>query len=168
MQNTQHKAFIKLMTANQKLIHKVCNIYCQDKQGKEDLFQDILLQLWRSYPSFKGQCQLSTWIYRVALNTAISAVRKEKRRLPAQSLSAVSFQLADDGSAIVEDEKAEKLQLLHRAIARLNKIEKAIVMLYLDDYSYEEIAEVVGISESNVGVKLHRIKAKLRRWMGAR
>ncbi len=156
----QNQQFINLVSKHQGIVHKVCGIYCNNKQDKQDLFQEILIQLWRSFPSFKGQSKISTWIYRVALNTAISAFRKQKKQVQQQAISLGALQIAD---APIDTEKEERLQFLYRAIAQLNKVEKAIIMLYLEEYDYKQIAEIIGISESNVGVKLHRIKAKLKK-----
>lgn len=154
------KAFLALVTQHQGIIHKVCSIYCDNGTDRQDLFQEVLLQVWKSYPSFKGQSKVSTWLYRVALNTAISMFRKKSRRPKEQSLGFTEFQLADTPPNF---EYEERQRYLHKAIEKLNKIERAIIMLYLEDHSYHEISEIMGISETNVGVKLHRIKTKLKR-----
>jgi len=155
-----HTKFTQIITKHQALIHKVCGVYGASTQDKEDLFQEIVLQLWRSYPTFKGQSKISTWMYRVALNTAISFYRKQSRMPQQEQLSLRIFQLP---SQSVDTETEAQLQLMYKAIAQLNKIEKAIIMLYLDDYSYQQIADIIGISETKVGVKLHRIKTKLKK-----
>ena len=150
--------FIRLIQKNERLIRKVCHIYCRELVDREDLYQDILVQLWKSFPAFEHHSKVSTWLYKVALNTAISRFRKT-RRLP--ELRTIDKQIAmmpeADHSA-----KEESIQQLYAAIESLNKIEKAIVLLYLDETNYREIAEIVGISESNVGFKINRIKQKLR------
>ena len=158
------QAFTQMIAEHQGIIHKVCGIYCPRPDERRDLFQDILLQLWRAYPSFKGNSKVSTWMYRIALNTAITQFRKQKRRPVLRQMPAHNFEMPDPpNDTIVE----ERLSSLHRAIAKLNQIEKAIVMLHLDEHSYQQIAQIMGISESNVGVKLHRIKNKLKNLMMA-
>ena len=139
---------------------KVCQVYGHEKEHKDDLFQEIVLQLWKSFPSFRNEARITTWMYRVALNTAISHFRKEIKRPERQALSKAEFQIPD--LAYSTDEN-ENLLLLNHAIQQLTKIEKAIVMLYLEEKSYQEISEIMGITYSNVGVKLNRIKIKLEK-----
>ena len=131
-----------MINGNRGIIYKVCNLYCFEKEYKEDLFQEIVLQLWRAFPGFRNESLPSTWMYRVALNTAISHFRKEGRKPHRRSISSLEFQLPDLSQ--FQDEN-----------------EKAVIMLYLEEKSYEEISEITGISKSNVGVKLNRIKSKL-------
>jgi RNA polymerase sigma factor (sigma-70 family) len=152
------EAFLEMLNDNRSLIFKVCNMYCKDPERRRDLFQEIVLQLWKSYPGFRKASANSTWIYRVALNTAISNFRKESRRPAGISLSLQEFEIPDLGEAVAEQEQTLALQ---EVINQLNDIEKAIIMLYLDEKSYEEISEIIGISTSNVGVRLNRIKSKL-------
>ena len=150
--------FEKMISENQLLIHKVCNIYGRSEADREDLFQEITIQLWKSYASFQHRSKLSTWLYRVALNTAIAQHRREKRMLQTTSLSEVEMRIPDTGK-VEKDEEA--LQDLQHAIRRLKSIERAIIFLYLEEKSYQEIADIIGISPKNVGVKIVRIKAKL-------
>lgn len=138
-------------------------MYCYGKECEKDLFQDILLQLWKSYPTYNRQSKFSSWMYRVALNTAISQFRKEKkgdinfiRELPVNIMTDENF-----------NEQQEHSKILHKAIGKLNKAEKSIIILYMDDYPYEEIADIIGISVSNVGVKINRIKSKLQKILKA-
>lgn len=140
------------------IIYKVCHLYGKEKDYRDDLFQDIVLQLWRSFPTFKNQSLLSTWMYRVALNTAISQFRKEIKRLEKKTLSTAEFQIPDIDWLERDNENSV---LLNQAIQQLSRIEKAVIMLYLEEKSYREISEIMGITESNVGVKLNRIKIKL-------
>ena len=160
--NQQHlkQEFAQLAAENQGIIHKVCSMYCDRESDQEDLFQDILVQWWRAYPSFKGDSKFTTWAYRVAINTAISNFRKQKRRPTYQSLSADEMQIPDIPTYSPEQE--ERKYLLRKAILQLTKVEKAIIMLYLEDQSYEEIGAIVGITKNHVGVKISRIKAKLK------
>ncbi len=152
--------FIHLVTNNQGIIHKVCNLYCDAADEREDLFQEILLQLWKGYKAFKGDAKPTTWMYRVALNTAISSFRKRKRRPMGQGLSDYEFQIP---SPVGDPDADEKRVFLYKAISKLSKVEKAIIMLYLEEHSYDEIAEIVGITRNHVGVKINRIKAKLKK-----
>jgi len=153
------KEFINIISANQPIILKVCRMYCADKDDREDLFQEIVLQLWRSYPSFKGEAKVSTWMYRIGLNTAITSLRRSSRKPLTQPLSVDHQNLKDPAAHRIDMEYGTELQT---AINLLNKFDKALVMLYLDEKSYKEIAEIMAITESNVGVKINRIKKKLQ------
>ena len=133
------------------ILYKVCNLYLQEAEDRQDLFQEIVLQLWKAFPNFRQEAKPSTWMYRIALNTAISNFRKESRGFFTRSLSDTELQIPDPRQFSPVD---ENIHLLHQAIGRLSAIEKAIIMLYLEEKSYEEIAEVMGISKSNVGVSL--------------
>ena len=153
-------AFIRLVTTHQGIIHKVCNMYCDSPEERRDLFQEILLQLWKGYKSYQGRSKETTWMYRVALNTSISNFRKRKRRPEEFGISEREFQLAASES---DPDHDEKVKVMHKAIGGLSKIEKAIIMLYLEEHSYDEIAEIVGITRNHVGVKINRIKQKLKK-----
>lgn len=133
-------------------------MYCDDAEHRKDLFQEILIQLWKSYPSFRGDAQFSTWMYRVALNVAIQDFRKEKKRKLLFFESYEFKEVAEEARSSLED---ERLQQLYRAISRLDKMEKAIMMLYLESRSNEEIAEIMGISQNYVRVKMTRIRKKI-------
>ena len=133
-------------------------MYCNSREDKEDLFQDIVLQLWRAYGSFKGDSKVSTWIYRIALNNAITRLRKKTKRETFAELNDAAFEIV----ATDNREENEKVLQMYEAIKRLSEIERAITMLYMDDYSYKEIAEVIGLSESNIGFNLNKIRTKLR------
>jgi RNA polymerase sigma-70 factor (ECF subfamily) len=134
-------------------------MYCDDRDDSEDLFQEIVLQLWKSYSGFKGEAKISTWMYRVALNTAITRLRKTKRRPDNQRLDNDNFNIAEVANNRLDIQFSVELQ---QAINMLNRFDRALMMLYLDEKSYSEIAEIMGISESNVGVKINRIKNKLK------
>lgn len=149
--------FLLLITQHQGLIFKVCNMYCNTKEDREDLFQDIVFQLWRSYPSFQKTSKLTTWMYRIALNTAISRVRKETKREKFAELGTEAFKVPS-----LEGEVDENLLLMYQGIRQLSQVDQALTLLYLDDCSYKEIAEIMGLSESNVGFKLNKIKTRLR------
>lgn len=156
--NLMEKTFVDMINANRGIIYKVCNLYCLEKEYKQDLFQEIVLQLWKAFPSFRNESLRTTWMYRVALNTAISDFRKEIRKPERKPITSSEFQIPDISQ--FEDEH-DNLSLLKQAVQQLSKIEKAIIMLYLDEKSYEEMSEVMGITKSNIGVKLNRIKTKL-------
>ncbi|MFY8025756.1 MAG: RNA polymerase sigma factor [Sediminibacterium sp.] len=152
------KSFIQLLNQHQKIIHKVCNLYLNWQEDKEDLFQEITLQAWKAYGQFRGDAKFSTWLYRVALNTAITFFRKEKKKDFIDSVA----EMPDHIHFTEKDSIEEKTQAMYKAIASLSKIDKAIVMLYLEDYSYAEISEIIGITANNIAVKMNRIKVKLR------
>lgn len=151
-----NKDFVKRISENQKLIHKVCNVYCYTYEDRKDLFQDIVLQLWRAYPSFKGDAKFSTWLYRVALNTAITHTRRHKHKMVELTTKATDNLIADD-----MHENFEKHQLLQSLISKLSSVEKSIILLYLEEKNYQEIAHIMGMSETNISVRLVRIKKKL-------
>jgi len=151
--------FIQVVNRHAGILYKICNIYGKEAEDRKDLFQEIVLQLWIAFPGFRQESAVSTWIYRIGLNTAISNFRHQKRHFFNTDLSALTFQIADQGQS---SEGIEDITALHRAIARLGTIEQAIVMLYLEEKSYEEMAAILGISKTNVGVKLNRIKYKLQ------
>ncbi len=157
--------FLKLLRDNDARLRKICRVYAADAEGEKDLYQDILVQLWRALPSFDGSSQPGTWLYRVALNTALNQKRQRKARERAT---------LDESDPIWQNriptpeqslESSQRLRRLYAAIARLDDVDKALVMMYLDEKSYREMAEVLGISESNVGVKLHRIRKEMAVWL---
>lgn len=135
----------------------MCKLYSRNRNDYEDLFQEMVLQLWRSFDSFRNESKISTWMYRIALNTAISGFRK--KQIVQTELDQQIYRIADE----VSTEQDEKLQWLYRSIETLSDIEKAIVLLYLEDKPYDEIAEITGITANYVAVKMNRIKEKLRK-----
>lgn len=148
--------FLDGLEKHQGILHKICFVYSGDHLEKEDLCQEIILQLWKSYPSFKHESAFSTWMYRVALNTALSLTRKP--RLP------VRRDVIPDHPVDIESsmDRNEEIRTLYRAISKLNKVEKAIILLWLEDKPYEEIAETMGMPVKTISVRLVRIKAKLK------
>lgn len=160
--NKKQDIFIHQIRENQGIILKVVNMYCEQDEDREDLFQEIVYQLWRAYESYEGRSKFSSWMYQVAINTAISSLRKRKRKAPLQSISEKEMQLQDKVKPI---DYTEEKKVLYKAIERLSAVEKAIVMLYLEEHAYEEIAGIMGITKTLVGVKLNRIKKKLRKMM---
>lgn len=156
------EAFINIITSNQGIIHKVCGIYCDNSEDREDLFLEIVSQLWRSYPTFRNESKISTWMYRVSLNIAITHFKKNKRRPDKRQIDKNFLQVAD---VHYDETFDEQIKLLHKAIEKLTGIEKSIVLLYLDDKKYEEIADITGITQNYVRVKMNRVKLKLKRLM---
>ena len=156
------KEFLHIIQKNQGIIHKVSNIYCDTDDDRSDLFQEIVAQLWKSYPTFRKESKVSTWMYRVALNTAITSFKKSKRRPDQNHLSFENFQIEDEK---YDTETEENIKLLHKAIKQLTGIEKSIVLLYLESKKYEEIAEITGITQNYVRVKMNRVKKKLKKLM---
>jgi len=159
----EKEAFLHIVTSNQGIIHKVCGMYCDTPEDRQDLFQEIVAQLWKSYATFRNESKVTTWMYRVSLNTAITHFKRDKRRPDRDGFDQSKFQIADQQYDETFD---EQVKLLHNAIARLTSIEKSITLLYLEDKKYEEIAEIVGITQNYVRVKMNRIKAKLKKMMG--
>jgi RNA polymerase sigma-70 factor (ECF subfamily) len=152
----QEQEFIQLLNKHQKIIHKVCSLYMDTVADREDLFQEVVLQAWKAFASFRGDAQFSTWLYRVALNTAITFFRKEKRS--PQVIAAETLPERIDEYSPVE----EQVKAMYKAIGDLSKIDKALIMLYLEDYSYNQIGDMLGITANNVAVKMNRLKAKLK------
>ena len=134
-------------------------MYCSDPHDSEDLFQEIMLQLWKSYPQFNGLSKFTTWMYRVALNTAITRLRRDKRRPDNRRIGDEETKVPENSTARMDVEYGQPLQ---EAIDTLNKFDRALLLLYLDEKSYREIAEIMGLTETNVGVKINRIKQKLK------
>lgn len=158
---SKEQEFSKLIKDNQGLIIKVSRLYTNSLEDEQDLFQEIVLQLWRSYDSFKGQSKISTWMYRVALNTAITLFRKKTKSPQTDELMDYhhSNYLDDD------DEKQLQVSLLYKVVKMLPNVERAIVMMYLDDLPYRDIAENLGITEVNARVKMNRLKKTLKQLM---
>jgi len=150
-----HQHFLELIHRHQSIIHKICFVYCNNKTDREDLQQEIILQLWKSFPSFQENAAFSTWMYRVALNTAINQTRRPGLFFDTSSSPDIPY----DPSSFYD--LSEEIQILYRAISRLRKVEKAIILLWLEEKTYEEIAESIGISVKNVSVKLVRIRTRL-------
>lgn len=151
--------FVQELQKNQNIAHKICRLYTNDQESHNDLFQEITIQLWRAYPKFRGDSKFSTWMYRVALNTAITLYRKSKRKIKTQDFENISFRIASEEYDATEE---EQLADMYKAIKTLNDIDKALVFLYLEDKNYKEISETLGISEVNARVKMNRIRTKLK------
>ena len=151
--------FVTELENNQNIVHKVCSLYTDDRDSHNDLFQEITIQLWKAYPKFRGDSKFSTWMYRVALNTAITLYRKSKRRPSTRDYDSVIYKISAEQYDPTEE---QQLKLMYSAIRQLGDIDKALVFLFLEDKNYSEIAETLGITEVNARVKMNRIKTKLR------
>ena len=150
--------FIEIIEDNKKLIYKVSHIYCDKEDDVKDLFQDIISNLWIAYPNFQQKSKVSTWVYRVSLNTAITWFRDYSK----QSKKIEYTNWIPDITNETDHTIDELYERLYKAIDTLGKIDKAIIMLFLDDTSYEEIADIVGLTKTNVATKISRIKLKLK------
>ena len=148
--------FIQLLSTNQGIIHKICHVYGNNKDDKDDLFQEIAFHAWKGYANFKGNSKFSTWLYRIALNVALTSFRK--KRADIHYVPELPDFITDEEDT---DQKVRQAALL-AAIKQLNEIDSAIITLYLEELSYHEIADIMGISQNNVGVKINRIKLKLQ------
>lgn len=155
----EHK-FISEFQKHQNIVHKVCRIYTNNQEAHNDLFQEITIQLWKAYPKFRGDSKLSTWMYRIGLNTAITLYRKSKRSIKTQDFDTVLHKIE---STNYDDTEEDQLKIMYKAIQLLSDIEKALIFLYLEDKNYKEISETLGISEVNARVKMNRIKTRLKK-----
>ncbi len=161
MEQIDENKFVDLVDKNQNLIHKICRLYTNGEAEHKDLFQEITIQLWKAYPKFRGDSKFSTWMYRVGINTAITLYRKSKRRIRSYNFDEVSYKIPEDTTYnYIED---QQLEAIYEAVKALNDVDKAIVFLYLEDKSYKEISETIGLTEINARVKMNRIKNKLKK-----
>jgi RNA polymerase sigma-70 factor (ECF subfamily) len=158
----EEKKFINLINEHQGLIHKVCIMYENDREVRNDLFQEIVLQLWKSFATFRGESKITTWMYRIALNTAISGYRKQTRHVKTEDLHELHFNISEQHG---NDDGEENTQKLQWAIRQLTEIERAMIMMALEEIPYDEIAETIGITQNNVRVRMNRIREKLKKLM---
>jgi RNA polymerase sigma factor (sigma-70 family) len=157
--DTKEARFLQLINENKGILYKIGKIYQDDVDDRDDLVQEMILQLWLGFDSFRGDSKFTSWMYRVALNTAIVFFKKQKRQPDNQPLLS-DFERAEEISA--HSEKEEKLALFYKAVQLLGKVEKALIYLYMEDQPYEEIAAHFGITEVNLRVRLNRVKNKLK------
>lgn len=150
------RAFINMVRENERIIYKICSFYISDDFPLADLYQETICNLWHSYPKFRNESAPSTWIYRIALNTCISGVRKEKRKPKGLPISGLQEALPEPESI------SEQIKEMYKLIYQLKTLERAILLLWLEEKSYQEIAEITGLTVSNVATKLKRSKEKLR------
>ena len=160
MQKDLETKFLSDFEQNQNIVHKVCRIYTTNRDAHNDLFQEITIQLWKNYSKFRGDAKFSTWMYRVALNTAISLYRKSTRRVKTQDISDFAYKIKGED---YDDTQELQLKALYNAIRKLGDIDKALIFLYLEDKPYKEIAATLGISDVNARVKMNRAKEKLKK-----
>jgi RNA polymerase sigma factor (sigma-70 family) len=157
-QETQ-KLFQEIIENNKGILLKVCCTYCRNENDRQDLLQEIMIQVWQSIHKYNNQCKISTWLYRISLNVAISFYRKNVIRTNNQN------KIVEQSEEFTTTEKLNtehQLNLLEQFINELKEIDKALMVLYLEDKSYNEIAEILGMTVSNVGTKIGRIKDKLK------
>ena len=152
----QQQIFQQWLQQHKSLIFKVVRAYAFTVMDGDDLFQEITLQVWKSIPRFRQESAVTTWLYRIALNTAIKWNKKERKHSPATSLDNAQHILQESSNQV-----DEKLQWLYNEIQQLDEIDRSITLLMLDNFSYKEMAAILGITESNVGVKINRIKKQL-------
>ncbi len=153
--------FLEVIETNKGILYKVVNSYCRNIEDRKDLIQEIILQLWKSFDNYNEKYMYSTWIYRISLNVAISFFRKENsRKRISNSLTSDIFDFTDTE---ITDEKETNLGLLNQIISKLNDLDKALMLLYLEEKNYTEISEIIGITETNVSTKISRIKSKLKK-----
>lgn len=153
--------FLSEFETHQNIVHKICSLYSNDREAHHDLFQEISIQLWKAYPKFRGDSKFSTWMYRVAINTAFTQYRKNKKRTDTHDIENVLFK-----TKAYEDydpHEEQQLSLMYQAIKELNDIDKALIFMFLEDKKYDEISSTLGISEVNTRVKMNRIKKKLKK-----
>lgn len=153
------KQFLDSVNQNIGIIHKVCNIYFTNPTDRQDVFQEILYQLWKSYKSFSGNSKFSTWMYRVAFNTAIGFIKSINKEAPKEEIKEYHLQTMTNNDS---KETNEKISLLYKAIHTLSEMDRAIALLYLEDHSYEEMAAITGLTKTNISVRLVRIRKELK------
>ena len=152
------KEFLDMIEVQKRTIYKVCYMYANDQDDLNDLFQETVLNLWKGFPSYRGDSKLTTWVYRIAMNTCITFLRHASHRPQTVPMT------ANVASQMVADEDTEaRLQDLYKLINQLGKLERALILLWLEERSYQEMADILGISKANVAVKLNRIREKLKK-----
>lgn len=150
--------FVQIIKLHEGIIYKITAVYCNSAEDQKDLYQEIVYQLWKSYDSFRGEAKISTWLYRIALNTSIAYINQEKRRGSRVPIDLELLNIAVEQDSLL----MERLNSLYAAIKKLNTAEKGIILLFLEGNSYEEIAAITGFTKTNIGTRLGRIKEKLR------
>jgi RNA polymerase sigma-70 factor (ECF subfamily) len=153
------KEFLEKIEQHKGIIYKISKMYMDNSEDRDDLFQEIIFQVWKAFPKFRGESEFSTWLYRIALNTAIVFLKSEKKRNFINNSDFTNYKIEQDEYDL---EKEEKLSKMYSAINQLNAIDKAFIFYYLEDFSGKKIAEQMGISEGNVRVKMNRAKNKLK------
>src|SRR5262245_13166007 len=154
--------FAELLESNRRLVFKVANTYCRNPADRDDLVQEIVIQTWRAFPRYDASRKFSTWLYRIALNVAISFVRSSAVR-GQLTVPLVETHYDVSGPPTGPYDSDHQIRLLYDFIDQLDELNRALVLLYLDEYSYRDIAEILGITETNVATKINRLKQRLRR-----
>lgn len=154
----REKEFLTKIEVHKGILHKVSKMYMDNRDDQQDLFQEIVCQLWKSYDTFRNESQFSTWMYRVAINTAIVFLKKEKRKVDKYQIASENIKEETDDSEI----KESQIEHFYKAVQKLEKIDKAIIFYQLEGFSHKEIGDNLGISEGNARVKLNRAKEKLK------
>lgn len=157
---TEQDDFVKLISANKGIIIKICNSYCSNKIDREDLAQEIIFTLWKGNKVYNPDFKFSTWMYKVALNVAISYYRRSMKTKETIPFTATHLEIEDD--SFESSDATAKINLLQKHIASLRELDKALIILYFEGKSYKETADIIGITETNVATKVSRIKEKLK------
>ncbi len=155
----KEEEFVQIIKDHEGVIYKITTFYVDNQEDRNDLYQEIVYQLWKSYSKFNNRSSVGTWLYRIGLNTAITQLRKSKRKIDQIALNQDLFNLTDQKDTVFE----ERLKLLYAQVSMLNDMEKGIILLFLEKKSHEEIANITGLSVSNVGTRLSRIREKLKK-----
>ena len=159
--STDHTAFLTQLDAHKGILYKVANAYCARREDRSDLIQEMVVELWRAWPRFDGRAAFSTWMHRIAVNVAISVFRGESRRIR-DTVPIEEFGMDLAAADRVLDGESDDLRALHQLIGQLDEINRALILLYLEGYGYEEIADMVGLTPTNVATRINRIKNKLQ------
>lgn len=162
MKPTGNDQFLLLLEEHKRILYKVASAYCANAEDRRDLVQEMVIQLWRSFPRYDDQLKFSTWMYRIGMNVAISFFRSERRRgrdtVALEQIDVIDYAAADR----LMGEAGDDVRLLQRLVSQLDEMSRALIVLYLEGYSHAEIAEILGISVTNVGTRINRIKNRLR------
>ena len=160
MDKELEKDFLDMIDAHERVIYKVCYFSARNRDELEDLFQETVLNLWKSFPNFRGESKVTTWIYRIALNTCINF---NSQHSTYDRLETVPLTTDEVGNLAADDDRDNLFQELHESIDRLNEKERQLILLWLEDMSYQTMADILGTTTNNIGVKLNHIRHKLRK-----
>lgn len=159
---SENEQFMLLLKEHKRILYKIASMYCANTEDRQDLVQEIIIQVWRSFPRYNNQFKFSTWIYRIGMNVAISFLRSERRHhqetVAIEQVDLISFAAADQ----VMEEAGDDIRLLQRLVSQMDQLSRALILLYLEGYSHAEIAEILGLSVTNVGTRINRLKNQLR------
>jgi RNA polymerase sigma-70 factor (ECF subfamily) len=161
---TESSDFVDLVHRHQGILHRICSVYASSPEDREDLCQEMIMQSWKSFASFNGKSKFSTWLYRVALNTALLRTRKAAGKRGGNSVAGLEADVATEKRS----DAADDTELLYDCIQELPTLNRAIILLHLEQHTYDEIAQITGLSRSNISVRLVRIKDRLRQMLHAR